>query len=132
MTAISAEQAERLKAFLIESSPLIEKYTAKTCPDCTDVCCRQKHGLYQPRDLAYLTALGAAVPVRDALRSPEGPCEAMGLHGCVHPRWMRPFKCTWYFCEPLLAALDAGPQKQARQLNSAMQEMIDLYQSIVP
>jgi hypothetical protein len=40
---------------------------------------------------------------------------------------MRPFRCTWYFCEPLLAALNNGPQKKARRLSAALQEMIDLY-----
>ena len=119
--------AERLKELLIESSPLIEKFTAVTCPGCTDVCCRQKHGLYRERDIGYLQALGIDVPQRDPSRPLEGPCEGMGPQGCVQQRWIRPFKCTWYFCEPLLAALDEAPQKRARRLAAVMQEMIELY-----
>lgn len=119
--------AERLKELLIESSPLIEKFTAITCPGCTDVCCRQKHGLYRERDIGYLQALGIDVPQRDPSRPLEGPCESMGPQGCIQPRWIRPFLCTWYFCDPLLAALNEAPQKQARRLTGVMQEMIDLY-----
>jgi hypothetical protein len=130
MTDHRADIAQEMKLLLIGSSPLIEEYTAAVCPDCTDVCCRQKHGLYRERDVLYLRALGVKVPARDTARLLEGPCEAMGPEGCMQPRWLRPFKCTWYFCEPLLAALNRGPQKKARKIAAIMQEMIDLYQTI--
>ncbi len=119
--------AEKLKQLLITCSPLIEEYTRETCPACTDVCCRQKHGLFRERDLLYLRTIRAEVPSRDEARPLEGPCQFMGPQGCVRPRWLRPFKCTWYFCERLLEALDEGPQKKARRLSAACQEMIDLY-----
>jgi hypothetical protein len=130
MTGHRADIAHKLRLLLIDSSMLIEEYTAAVCPYCTDVCCRQKHGLYQERDVRYLHALGVTVPARDRARLLEGPCEAMGPKGCIQPRWLRPFKCTWYFCEPLLAALNGGPQKKARKIAAVMQEMIDLYQAI--
>ncbi len=128
MTDTRPHIALKLKQLLIDSSPLIDEYTAVNCPVCTDVCCRQRHGVYHERDIAYLNGLGVAVPQRDETRSLDGPCESMGALGCVQPRWMRPFKCTWYFCEPLLAALNDGPQKKARKLASMMQEMIALYE----
>jgi hypothetical protein len=130
MTNEPSLAAEKLRQLLIDSSPLIEEYTASVCPECADICCRQKHGLYRERDISYLNGLGVAVPQRDGSRPTEGPCEAMGPTGCVQPRWMRPFKCTWYFCEPLLAALNEGPQKKARRLSALMQEMIDLYSAM--
>jgi hypothetical protein len=119
--------AEQLKQLLIDASPLIEEYTAIACPVCNDVCCRQKHGLYKEKDILYLQALGTDVPDRDRTRQVEGPCESMGQAGCAQPRWLRPFKCTWYFCDPLLVALQEGPQKKARKLSAMMQEMIELY-----
>jgi hypothetical protein len=122
-----ADIALKLKQLLIDSSPLIEEYTATICPDCTDVCCRQRHGLYRERDIGFLNGLSIAVPQRDETRSLDGPCESMGPRGCLKPRWMRPFKCTWYFCDPLLAALNNGPQKKARKLSGMMQDMIILY-----
>lgn len=119
--------AEQLKRLLIESSPVIEEYTAAICPGCTDVCCRQKHGTFRENDILYLRALGVEVPKRDQGRPLEGPCEWMGPMGCGHPRWLRPFKCTWYFCEPLLKALSESPPRKARRMSAMLQEMADLY-----
>jgi len=130
MTKNRIETANTLKLLLIESSPLIEGYTAAVCPACTDVCCRQKHGMYQKRDISYLKALGVDMPSRDDARPLEGPCESMGPEGCVLPRWMRPFRCTWYFCEPLIKTLNERPQRSVRRLSALMQEMIRLFDAL--
>ena len=122
--------AEQLKRLLIDSSPMIEDYTREVCPICAEVCCRQRHGMFRENDSVYLHALGVEVPPRDQGRPLEGPCEAMGPRGCVQPRWMRPFKCTWYFCEPLLKALNDGPSRKARQLSALLQKMTDLYREL--
>jgi len=127
MTDSRTDIALKLKQLLIDSSPLIEEYTATICPVCIDVCCRQRHGLYREADIGYLDGLGIVAPQRDEARSLEGPCESMGPWGCIQPRWMRPFKCTWYFCDPLLAAFNNGPQKKARKLTGMMQDMINFY-----
>jgi len=124
---MTPDQAHRLKQLLIESSPLIEEYTAAVCPGCVDVCCRQKHGTHGERDLAYLHALSTPAPLLAADRDPDGPCQFMGQSGCSLPRWMRAFKCTWFFCEPLLAALDEGDPRKARRLSAALQKMVDRY-----
>lgn len=124
----SAEQtARQLRQLLIESSPRIEAYTKELCPACTDLCCRQKHGQYRERDLAYLRALNEAPPQHAGSQAPESPCGFLGERGCVHPRWLRPFKCTWYFCEALLKALEERPAREARNLTAVMEEMILLY-----
>ncbi len=119
----SREAARRLKQLLIETSPLIEEYTRQVCPSCADVCCRQRHGLFTSGDRAYLSALGDAIPPHDPSRPPDGPCQFLTGSGCAKPRWQRAWKCTWYFCKPLLRALDEGPQKQARRLSAALEEM---------
>jgi hypothetical protein len=125
-----AAAAEKLKKLLIESSPMIEEYTREVCPACMDVCCRQKHGVYQKRDILYLKALGVDAPLRSDARPLDGPCESMGPLGCIQPRWMRPFKCTWYFCDPLIKTLNERPQRKARRLSAIMQEMIRLFDSL--
>jgi hypothetical protein len=122
--------AEKLKQLLIDSSPLIEEYTSAVCPACREVCCKQRHGQYLGRDRLYQLKLGITVPMREVTRPLEGSCEMMGPTGCLQPRWMRPFKCTWYFCEPLLGALNDGPQKKARRLSAVLQEMINLYDAL--
>ena len=124
------ETAEKLQQLLIDSSPLMEEYTRELCPGCADVCCRQKHGIYRERDILYLNALGTTIPVRDPARFLDGPCEALGERGCAHPRWLRPFKCTWYYCDPILEAMNDGPQKKARALSGVMKEMIRLYDEV--
>jgi len=124
------DAAERLQQLLIENSSLIEEYTRELCPVCTDVCCRQKHGIYRKRDVIYLNALGTAIPIRDPARPLEGPCEAIGERGCTHPRWLRPFKCTWYYCEPIIRAMRDRPQRSTRALTAAMEEMIRCYDEL--
>ncbi|HSB35104.1 MAG TPA: hypothetical protein VLG39_11655, partial [Nitrospirota bacterium] len=73
MTDDRAAIARKLKQLLIDSSPLMEEFTSVVCPDCTEVCCRQKHGLYRERDILYLILLGEDVPERDASLPLEGP-----------------------------------------------------------
>jgi hypothetical protein len=127
----ATEKAQRLKQLLIESSPLIEEYTRRVCPSCTDVCCKQRHGLFTEPDRAYVAALGEEIPPHDPLQSLDGACQFMGARGCAKPRWQRAWKCTWFFCEPLLAALSEGPQKKARRLSAALEEMVRLYGEIL-
>jgi len=114
----------------MDNSPLIEELTCATCPSCTDVCCRQKHGAYQERDRIYLEAIGVPIPQTDRSRLPDSPCEFLGERGCIHPRWLRPFKCTWYFCEHLLKSLEERPAREARKLTAVMEEMILLYDQL--
>ena len=127
MPSSCPETARRLKQLLIESSPLIEEYTRQICPSCTEVCCRQRHGLFTKSDRAYLAALAEEVPPHDPSRPADGLCQFLGASGCAKPRWQRAWKCTWYFCEPLLRALAEGPQKKARALSDSLGEMGRLY-----
>jgi hypothetical protein len=130
MTANRIETADKMKRLLIGSSPMIEDYTREVCPACAEVCCRQKHGMFRENDIVYLHALGVEVPPRDQGRPLDGPCEWMGPRGCDRPRWLRPFKCTWFFCGPLLKAMNDGPSRKARQLSALLQEMADLYREL--
>jgi hypothetical protein len=119
--------ARELKELLIRTSPLIERYTAAVCPSCTEICCRQRHGTFTDRDRAYLEALGEPVPQHDAARPPVGPCQFLGPGGCAKPRWQRAWKCTWFFCGPLLQALNDGPRREERILSADLAEMVRLY-----
>lgn len=130
MAAQDVEKARQLKALLVESSALIEEYSRSVCPLCTDVCCRQKHGLFTPVDRAYLAALGEQVPVHDPLHAPDGPCQFLGPQGCSKERWQRAWKCTWYFCEPLLQALNEGPPKKSRRLSALLERIGKLYDAL--
>ena len=126
----SLETAQHLKRLLIESSPLIEDYTRQVCPSCADVCCKQRHGLFTEADVAYVAALGDPVPAHDPTHPLDSLCQFLTKRGCAKPRWQRAWKCTWYFCEPLLRALQEGPQKNARALSAVLLEMGRLYEEI--
>ena len=128
--ASTADTARKQRQLLIDSSAMIEEYTREACPSCTDVCCRQKHGAYRERDIIYLNAINALIPATDRTRPPESRCEFLGTDGCIHPRWLRPFKCTWYFCEPIVKAMRDRPQRSARALTTVMEEMIRLYDAL--
>jgi hypothetical protein len=131
LTKRNADAARDLKHLLIETSPLIEGYTKEVCPACVDVCCKQKHGVFQERDIIYRNALGADVPLHDESRSPEGPCQFLGPGGCTLPRWLRPFKCTWFFCDPILQAMNEGPRRENRRFIEALGEMVKLYNELM-
>ncbi len=123
----AAEKAHRLKQLLLDCSPLIEQQTGRICPSCTEVCCKQRHGMFTAADRAYIVALNEEVPTHDPRLPLDGACQFMGPSGCVKPRWQRAWKCTWFFCAPLLAAFSEGPQKKVRQLSAMLEEMGRLY-----
>ena len=118
--------AAKLKKLLAELSPLIEEFTVQVCPDCRDVCCKQRFGVMNEQDLRYRAALGEPLPSCDPARLPDGPCQFMGAAGCVRPRWLRPWRCTAYFCDALLAAMNSGPPKKVRRISALIQEIVDL------
>jgi hypothetical protein len=130
MNAVRTPTARQLKALLDECSPLIEGYTRRVCPSCTDPCCKQMHGIFTASDRAYLAALDEHVPVHDLSRAPGGPCQFLGPDGCSKPRWQRAWKCTWYFCGPLLRALDEGPPRKARALSALLARIGPLYDEL--
>jgi len=121
---------ERLKELFIEVSPFIELYTGRVCPRCTQVCCTQRHAFADERDLIFMHALGIDAELPDSERPLEGACQWLGPAGCEKPRWMRPFRCTWFFCEPLLRVMEDGPQRGYRRLIGMMGEMVRLYSEL--
>ena len=123
---MNRDRAERLKELLVRLSPLIEELTARVCPECNDVCCKQKRCLPDPVDVKYLAALKMLRIEYDSSRQPEGPCQFMGRFGCSLQRWQRPWRCTWYFCDPLLMAMNTGPQKTARKIADLIQQIVDI------
>ncbi len=118
--------SEKLRMLIEEVSPLIEQYTREVCPGCTEVCCAQRHAVPDAEDLRFFRDLGADIPELDHDRTAWEPCQFLGPAGCGRPRWMRPFRCTWYFCAPLLRALEDGPARRYRQLVGILGEIATL------
>jgi len=112
-------------------SPFIEKHTSIVCPECEEVCCIDKHSHYDKNDLIYLRALGAEVYLNPPYREETGPCRYMSEKGCSRERWERPFRCTYFFCNPLLKSLENDSAKLYRAFLDYFQYVISVRQKLL-
>ena len=122
------EMARELRDAFALVSPFIEKHTAVVCPECKHLCCKDKHGRYDGDDLAFLNAVGADIPPDHPGREESGPCRHMTDKGCALDRWMRPFRCTHFFCDPLLNSLENDNAKLYRAFVEYFQYLVNLRQ----
>ena len=109
------ELGRRLKETFIELDPLIEELTAKICPYCGNVCCANRHGFPEYADIIAIMAMKEEVPHYDLDVDERAICQFLTGTGCVLPRFRRPYRCTWYFCDPMLLEVDMGPIKRYRE-----------------
>lgn len=126
-TAVDLDALQRAARPFLEAfdriDPFIQSYTELICPTCWNVCCAQIHGLPEFADVVGFRALGLFVPDYDLTRDLNGPCQFMGDRGCLLPRIQRPYRCTWYFCEPLLFQIEIGPSSQYRHFIEMVQAL---------
>jgi hypothetical protein len=105
-----AAVAREMKLAYEAVSPFIEKHTARACPSCPKVCCIDRHAVHEEEDTAFFSALGIDPPHMRAKERDTEPCRHISSRGCSLPRWQRPYRCTWYFCQALL---DEMPEENA-------------------
>ena len=117
------DKAHQFKQAYAIMDPFIQKYTAEVCPYCGNVCCCNKHGFPEFADVVAILAMGGKVPEYDLSVDEGALCQFIGEKGCVLPRIERPYRCTWYFCEPLLLQIEIGPPKQYREFVQDVQYM---------
>jgi hypothetical protein len=90
-------------ADLIETiSPYVESHTAAVCPGCASICCINRHSSYDRSDRIFMAALGRDIPEDSSGLGDTDPCRFLGAKGCSLERSWRPYRCTWFFCAPLL------------------------------
>lgn len=110
---------EAVDGFIGETASLV-------CPSCVDACCKDAYAFPHLSDLIYMYALGLTPPLytRDA----EGgdPCQFLGPSGCVLARSLRPFRCTWFFCDPFLEVMERLPAKRYRTFVESFHKIIEL------
>jgi len=124
------EIANELKKIFNAVSPFIEKHTASICPLCERVCCTNKHGSHTKDDIYFLKALGIKVPSIDRDKKETDPCVHLAEDGCSLRRWERPFRCTWFFCDPLLQSMkDNG--KAYREFVNSLNMLILVRQKLI-
>jgi len=121
---LSLKESEALKEALEKISPLIEKYTGAVCPGCVKVCCAARHGRPEKEDILFFESIG--YEWKSSPGADDAPCGFMGPRGCVLERWQRPFRCTWYFCEPLLAHIKSGKAREYRSLVKELGRLVGI------
>lgn len=97
-----SRSARKAEALIETISPLIEAYTSAVCPQCTTVCCINRHSRFDRSDVIFMTALGRALPEEDPSIADTADCRFLGSRGCRRKRPDRPYRCTWFFCSALL------------------------------
>ncbi|MDH4232473.1 MAG: hypothetical protein OEW04_10675 [Nitrospirota bacterium] len=80
----------------------IQRHTAVVCPECSSVCCINRHSYHTFDDIVYIHAIGEKIPLHKADIDHAAPCQFLGDLGCTIPRTIRPYRCNWYFCASLL------------------------------
>lgn len=119
--------AQELRAAFEGAEEHLERLAALSCSGCAKVCCRDMHSVHDRVDLEFLSALGAQKPIRATpTEGGAGPCRFIKREGCSLPRWMRPYKCTWFFCEEALEALEALQEDEpgrARGLRAGIERL---------
>jgi hypothetical protein len=126
-----SELADELKEAFNAVSPFIEKHTSIVCPDCTKVCCIDKHGRYDKNDLVFLSALGVKIQPDLPDREESAPCRFLHEKGCSRERWERPFRCTHFFCAPLLKSLENDNAKLYRAFVEYLQYLVSVRQRLL-
>jgi hypothetical protein len=120
-----AEDIEHLGVFL-------ERHTAVVCPECTSVCCINRHSYHAFDDRVYIYAIGEKIPLHNSVLDDSGPCQFLGQLGCTIARSLRPYRCNWYFCSPLLADITSrNSNRQYRLFIILLQEITEKRQKMM-
>ncbi|UCE78797.1 MAG: hypothetical protein JSV13_09865 [Nitrospiraceae bacterium] len=117
------KRARELFQFIKMADPFIQKHTEAVCAVCTGVCCMNKHAYYEHEDIIYILSLGLETPVFGNSGVDSDPCQFMGSHGCTVSRPLRPYRCTWFFCTPLLASMHNDSAVVYRKFIGSLEEM---------
>ncbi len=129
--AIGDISASGLMAAYDAVGGFIEKHTQAVCPSCESVCCIDRHGTYEPEDLKLFDSLGL-VPHEEMPKTDDTmPCRFLSNTGCALPRWRRPFRCTWYFCAPLLETMPLENPKEYREFVVSLDRLVNLRRAIL-
>jgi hypothetical protein len=109
--------------FIQKVDPFIQTHTKVVCPDCEKVCCVNKHAYHEHEDIVYLYALGERLPLYERDRDDSEPCQYLGDQGCTVSRILRPYRCTWYFCTPLLEHMQEASAPDYRKFIASLEQI---------
>ena len=117
------DHARNFAALIGEADPFIQRNTEEVCPECRKVCCINRHSYHTHFDVLYLRALGQEIPSHGAGIADSEPCQFLSARGCRLKRHLRPYRCTWYFCTPLLDHMRNAPVREYRSFISCLEQI---------
>lgn len=87
-------------------SGFIQPICARTCTECSDICCKHALIWYDFKDLLTIHLARRPFPAAQLKKENGGrengdnsrACSLFLTEGCRVNRMDRPFICTWYFC----------------------------------
>src|SRR4030043_1526214 len=128
--------ARKVKEGVEKISPFIQQSTEAVCPQCTNICCINKHGYHNSEDVVYILALGLQLPDYNFDRDDSAPCQFLSVRGCIMDRSVRPSGCNWYFCVPLLYHMEARSEygefdNDLRDIAELWLEMMDEFHRVI-
>ena len=92
------EIALRIKDLYSELDGLFDSLVARTCCNCTTICCTVATVWYDLRDILFLYLADSQLPRHQITRNADRTCVNLTPQGCCLNRRKRPFICTWYVC----------------------------------
>lgn len=125
------ELAAELSGMIEDLSPFMERHTAALCPSCRAVCCINRHSRQAPEDMVFLLALGEEMPKSGKVTADTEPCQFLGESGCMLRRYVRPYRCTWYFCSPLLEQIRSMPAPEYRGFIHRLEQVSQTRESML-
>lgn len=126
-----SEIAHAIKAGIEGIEPFIQQQTEVVCPVCEERCCINIHGYFDDLDVIYMRAIGLELPSYRKELSDTDPCQFLTDKGCSRQRYLRPFRCNWYFCRALLNHMENGPSRPYREFIRAFKEIIVLREELL-
>jgi hypothetical protein len=110
---------------------IIQQHTEIICPECKTVCCIDRHSFHSFEDIVYIFALGEKLPQHLFGMEDFLPCRFLGKNGCTISRHLRPYRCSWYFCSPLLEHIGQLPIRDYRRFISLLQDITCRRQNLI-
>jgi hypothetical protein len=117
--------AEDVSAAVEAAGAFIERHTSVVCPECRQVCCINRHAYHDLNDIIFICALGERPPVYKIAAEDTEPCQFLGKRGCRVRRPLRPHRCNWYFCEPLLGHIQAASAREYRRFVAGLRAITE-------
>lgn len=113
--------AQDLQILLESIFLLLDDLCAVTCPWCPDLCCLKAKVWIDFKDLIFLHLNGHQIPPAQLLEDLKETCRYWGPRGCMLPRIVRPWVCTWYLCPTQKANLRQKPKSVQDNFSRAVQ-----------